>query len=326
METMLSTKRIVLGLLFGLSICLPTVAQTQPVDLRLDSGGRVHFIAFGDTRFTDPGDTGAANPEVRQKLVQAVADAHPNFVSLGGDIAYNGSDANDWKVYDSETAAWRKGHIHIYPALGNHDLQGDLKTCLANYFQRFPELRQSRYYSLRAGSVFMVTLDSSLDELSGPQGEWLKNEIDTVPADVDFLVIVLHHPPYTSSSPSLAGGHSARPAEQALAKYLEERQGRMRARIVVFAGHVHNYERFEHGGVTYFVTGGGGAHPYAIKRKPSDQYRGGGVNYHYIDVHVDGGRMVATMIRLGLKKGSASWSRPDSVTIVAPAIGAARAN
>ena len=30
----------------------------------------------------------------------------------------------------------------------------------------------------------------------------------------------------------------------------------MRARIVVFSGHVHNYERHEHGGVTYFVDRG----------------------------------------------------------------------
>ena len=42
---------------------------------------------------------------------------------------------------------------------------------------------------------------------------------------------------------------------------LEERQAHARARIVVFSGHVHNYERHEHGGVTYFVSGGGGAPP-----------------------------------------------------------------
>jgi hypothetical protein len=40
---------------------------------------------------------------------------------------------------------------------------------------------------------------------------------------------------------------------------LEVRQSYTRARFAVFTGHVHNYERHEHGGVTYFVTGGGGA-------------------------------------------------------------------
>jgi len=38
------------------------------------------------------------------------------------------------------------------------------------------------------------------------------------------------------------------------------RRQRLRARIVVFSGHVHDYECHEHGGVSYFVIGGGEAH------------------------------------------------------------------
>ncbi len=59
------------------------------------------------------------------------------------------------------------------------------------------------------------------------------------------------------------GGHSARAREQALAKMLEERQLKTRPHFIVFSGHVHNYERYEHHGVTYIVTGGGGATPYS---------------------------------------------------------------
>lgn len=36
---------------------------------------------------------------------------------------------------------------------------------------------------------------------------------------------------------------------------LEQRQRNTRARFVVFSGHVHNYERHEHGGVTDSVPG-----------------------------------------------------------------------
>ena len=89
----------------------------------------------------------------------------------------------------------------------------------------------------------------------------------------------------------------------------------MRAHIVVFAGHVHNYERHEHGGVTYFVTGGGGAHAYPIERKPDDLFQSKEINYHYIDVKVEPGKMVAVMNRLELKNGVASWSQPDRVSI-----------
>jgi Icc-related predicted phosphoesterase len=296
-------------------------AQPQPAHIELKHGTRLHFIAYGDTRFTDPADTNAANPEARRELVKAIANAHPDFVTFGGDITYNGNDPNDWKVYDSETAIWRKKHIRIYPALGNHDLHGDLKVSLANYFERYPELDHSLYYSVSAGNVLMLTLDSALDETSGAQGDWLNHELNSVPAGVDFVIIVLHHPPYTSSSDEkkFGGGHSARPAEQALARLLEERQKNLRARLVVFAGHVHNYEHHEHGGVTYFVSGGGGAHAYPIERQATDLFRSKEINYHYIDVKVKSKKMVATMKRLELKNGVAAWTRPETVTIAAPA-------
>lgn len=298
---------------------LTPVAQ-QPADIQLSHDSRVHFIAYGDTRFTDPADTNASNPQVRRELVRAIANARPDFVTFGGDITYHGNDPNDWKVYDSETAIWRERHIRVYPALGNHDLQGSLNLSLANYFQRYPELGHSLYYSVSMGNMLMLTLDSGLDETSGDQGAWLKHKIDSVPESVDFVVIVLHHPPYTSSSDDkkFGGGHSARPAEQALAQFLEEHQKKMRARIVVFAGHVHNYERHEHGGVAYFVTGGGGAHAYPIERQPTDLFQSKEINYHYIDIKVEPGKMVATMNRLELKNGVATWIQPDTVTITTP--------
>jgi Icc-related predicted phosphoesterase len=299
---------------------LTLLAQTQPVELHPQISLPFRFVAYGDTRFTDPKNTDAANAVVRQTLIQAIADAHPAFISIGGDIAYKGGSANDWQIWDKETAVWRENKISIYPALGNHDLYGDEKVALANYFQRFPDLQNNRYYSVRAANTLLLMLDSSLGETSGPQGQWVAHELDTLPADVDFVCLVLHHPPYTDSSDQIfGGGHSARHSEQAMAQMLEERQTHTRARFVVIAGHVHNYERHEHGGVTYFVTGGGGAHPYLIRRKPGDPLLGKDVNYHYLLVEVDRGKMKVTMNRLELANGKATWSTPDSVQITTPA-------
>ncbi|MGB2602013.1 MAG: metallophosphoesterase, partial [Candidatus Sulfotelmatobacter sp.] len=179
----------------------------------------LRFVAYGDTRFHDPKDAEAANPAVRVALVQAIAEVNPAFICFTGDIVYNGYDANDWKVWDSETAIWREKKIPIYPALGNHDLHGDEKIALGNYFQRFPELKNSRYYSVRAANALILVLDSSLDEISGPQGQWLASKLDNIPSDVDFVFLMFHHPPYTSSSDAkmFGGGHSARSTEQHLA-------------------------------------------------------------------------------------------------------------
>jgi Icc-related predicted phosphoesterase len=304
---------------------LALMAQTQPAELQLQVSTPFHFVAYGDSRFHDPKDTEAANPPVRQALVQAIAQASPAFISFGGDIVYNGYDVNDWKVWDSETAAWRAKKIPVYPALGNHDLHGDEKIALDNYFQRFPDLKNSRYYSVRAANTLLLVLDSSLEETSGPQGQWLTQKLDHVPGDVDFIFLVLHHPPYTSSSDAkkFGGGHSARSQEQELAKTLEGRQPNLRARIVVFSGHVHNYERHQHGGVTYFVTGGAGAHAYPIERAPGDPFQSREVNYHYLLVEVDHQRLKVTMNRLDLANGKSAWTQPDAVEIALPAAASA---
>jgi len=299
-------------------------AQTQPVALDLKTSVPFHFVALGDTRFHDPADTKPANPEIRHALVAAIAQENPVFISIGGDIVLDGDNAKDWQVWDAETSLWRERKIPVYPAMGNHDLHGDLNTALANYFQRFPDIQKNRFYSTRVANSLMLVLDSNLDELSGPQGAWLTAQLDHLPADVDFVFFVFHHPPYTSSSDEkiYGGGRSARPTEQALAKMLEDRQQRTRARFIVFSGHVHNYERHKHGGVTYFVTGGGGAHPYLIPRAPDDLYKDMGVNYHYLLVGVDHTAAKITMHKVEIKDGSPVWSTPDSVTIRVPAAAA----
>ena len=298
---------------------------TEPVELQLQVTTPFHFVAYGDSRFHDPKDTEAANPPVRRELVQAIAQTNPAFVALTGDIVYNGYDKDDWRVWDSETAVWREKKMTVYPALGNHDLHGDERVALANYFERFPELKNSLYYSVRAANTLMLVLDSSLDETSGPQGQWLTRKLDHLPGDVDFVFIVFHHPPYTSSSDMkmFGGGHSARAKEKELARTLEARQQNLRARIVVFSGHVHNYERHEHGGVTYFVTGGAGAHAYPIERAKDDPFQSKEVNYHYLLVEVDRGSLKISMHRLDLTSGTAVWTQPDSVAISAPAAKAA---
>ena len=295
-------------------------AQVTPTDISVQVAAPFRFVAYGDARFHDPTDFQAANPPVRAALVRGVAAAHPAFICFTGDIIYRGSDTDDWKVFDRETTIWRDDKIPVFPALGNHEFYKDEKTALPNYFQRFPDLKNSRYYSVRAANTLILVLDSSLDEVSGPQGEWLKGKLDHVPAGVDFIFLMMHHPPYTSSDPGMFGeGHSARMPEKELAKLLEDQQPRTHARFVVFSGHVHNYERHEHGGVTYFVTGGAGAHAYPIQRAPTDLYQSKEINYHYLLVEVDHQQLSVTMNRLQLINGKEIWTQPDSIKIALPA-------
>lgn len=320
------------AILITTSCTKQSIGQASTTDLQLKVSVPFRFVAYGDSRFHDPADTDAANPPVRVALVQAVAAANPAFVCFTGDLVFNGDDADDWKVWDSETSVWREKNIPVYPTLGNHDIRKNEKIALGNYFQRFPDLKNSRYYSVRAANTLTLVLDSSLDEMSGLQGEWLARKLDNIPSDVDFVFLMLHHPPYTSSSDMkmLNGGHSARSQEKLLAKMLEARQEQARqqkARVhfIVFSGHVHNYERHEHGGVTYFVSGGGGAHAYPIDRAPDDPFQSKEINYHYLLVEVDHAQLKISMNRLELTNGKEVWTQPDFVKITIPEAAAAKA-
>jgi 3',5'-cyclic AMP phosphodiesterase CpdA len=231
------------------------------------------FVAYGDTRFTDPADHQHTDPERRRAIVKQIAADKPDFVVISGDIVYDGGVANDWKVFDQESAPWHEAGMRVFPALGNHDVRGG-EPALVSYFDRFPELKQRRWYSVRYGNTLLLIIDSDVEHGPGsPQGDWLKAELNRIPDDVDFVFLGMHHPPYTKSSEHhMGGGHAARPEEQDIAKMLEERQKTLHAKLIAIAGHVHNYERYEHGGVEYIVSGGGGATPYMIQRGPDDFY------------------------------------------------------
>jgi hypothetical protein len=130
---------------------------------------------------------------------------------------------------------------------------------------------------------------------------------------VDFVLVTLHHPPLTHSHDEMVGGgHSERPQEEQVASLLERCQRSMRARIIVLAGHVHNYERYERNGVTYLVSGGGGATPYMVQRSARDFYRDPGPTYHICNFTVDHGELRFHMLKLTLDGTEAKWAVRDS--------------
>ncbi len=84
MRTIITHCILIAATAFALS------AQTKPLELQAQVNLPFRFVAYGDIRFTDPQNTDASNPAVRKALVQAIADAHPAFISIGGDLVYGG--------------------------------------------------------------------------------------------------------------------------------------------------------------------------------------------------------------------------------------------
>lgn len=263
------------------------------------------LIAYGDMRFTDPSNHTDTNPIVRRSLVQRIAEEDPSVLLLSGDVPFHGGEANDYAVYEQEAARWRAAGVKVFPALGNHELYGCLESkCLENWWNAFPELRGRRWYSVRFGNAYIITLDSNLDLQPGSrQSKWVAKQLAQLPRGIDYIFVSLHHPPMADAILHDVS-HNVRPNEQALAQQLEAAAKRTRAKIIVIAGHIHAYERFERGGVEYLVSGGGGARPYPIDRSPQDLYQDNVFpNYHYVKFVSQGGSLHATMYRLDDKGG-----------------------
>ena len=277
------------------------------------------FVGYGDIRFTDTSDHRHSNPVARRAEIARIAREKPAFVVISGDLVMNGSDAEDWKVFDAETAELQEANIELVPALGNHDVRGAEEVALKNYFHRLPRLEGRRWYSARAANLLIFVLDSnSADGPGSQQWQWLEQGLAALPPDVDFVLVALHHPPLTHShNDALGGGHSVRPQEKELASLLEKYQHGMRARIIVLAGHVHNYERYKRNGVTYLVSGGGGATPYVVPRSADDFYRDAGPTYHICTFTLNHNELRFQMLKLSLSGRKANWAVRDSFVLEA---------
>jgi hypothetical protein len=278
------------------------------------------IVVYGDTRFTDPSNHEAADAGARQALVAKIADVHPDALIVTGDVPYRGTVVADYDEYRLETKAWRDEHLRVYPALGNHEFGGKGGgDPLANWWGAFPELKDRRWYSVALGTqVYLICLDSDADLTAGsPQRTWLEGQIEQLSKKVEFVFLALHHPPVADIQTIVEVSHNPRPNEIALREYLAKIAPKAHARFIVAAGHIHNYERAEVDGVTYLVSGGGGAHPYPVVRTPQDKYQSTDFpNFHYILFQLDKKQMKGTMFRLGFPVGAKpEWQARDSFSI-----------
>ena len=328
-------KLLCLAVLFsGLCACNPRAQEHGPGDESLTknllSGPGPTFtvpakeipahwslIAYGDMRFTDPTNESVTNPFARRALVAKIASEHPDALMLSGDVPYDGSNTDDYTVFHTETAAWRDAHLRVYPALGNHELHKDEIREPKNWWNTFPELKGRRWYSVEFANSYLIALDSDLPLTEGSrQKAWLLDQFQHLPAQTRFVFISLHHPPVADPIEDNSS-HDVRPNEHALAVTLEAQAKASKAQIIVVAGHIHNYQRFFENGVTYLVSGGGGAKPHPIARTPADLFQDKAFpNYHYVRFDFDGKQLNAVMYRLSDPKARpAVWEKKDSFVL-----------
>ncbi|MGA2882424.1 MAG: metallophosphoesterase [Bryobacteraceae bacterium] len=307
------TRLAVLLLAAPLAFAQPPTAATLPTDRLLSEAGPTFriaddqlpnpltLIAYGDQRFTDPANTRQTNPRIRQWLVNQIAKEHPAAVIMNGDVPLAGEVANDYTVFQAETKVWRDLQLHVFPTLGNHEFRGAPQAALENWWNAFPAMRNRRWYSAQVGSrIYLIALDSDTSLLPGSdQARWIEKQIDGLPASIDFVIVTLHHPPVADIQQHIEVDHNPRPNEIALRDFLSKAARSCHASFLVSAGHTHNYERNVVEGVTYLVSGGGGAPPYFVERTPEDLYKSILFpNYHYVKLTVEKDRLHGDMYRV----------------------------
>jgi hypothetical protein len=307
------------------------------------------FVAYGDMRFAENtsyvGKT-IANPTARQQVIDQITVEAPAFLVSTGDFVFRGFHAEDWTYFDKAIQPLRDRGTPIYPVIGNHEVgpfpnlwgpkvfkeienethENIAARGLKNYFKQFPAISQKRWYSVRYANCYFLILDSELadDPSNAAQDQWLKTQLGSIPADVDYVFVALHRPPYTALTDAV---HKPGPRLVALAKMLEAREPGRHAHITVIAGHVHNYERYRHNGVDYIVSGGGGAAQVKFTRAADDLYpqnplyvkndRADEDQYHYCVFTVDHAKLSFRMMKVVAKGSSVMFQPRDAFEIPA---------
>jgi len=204
----------------------------------------LRFAAYGDTR---------DGHDIHRKIVADVLSFQPALVLQTGDLVHHGSAADEWKIFDDITGEMRR-QVPYYPARGNHDVSTE-----GYYEQRVtqPTLSGNKlYYSFEKGNLHFVAVDT--EQKVGPeseQGSWLEADLAQAQAARRFIVPFFHRVVFS------IGPHAADPDVLARRPVLHSLFQRHGVRLV-FQGHDHVYYRTVRDGITYVVTGGGGAPLY----------------------------------------------------------------
>lgn len=283
-----------------------------------DPGAPLTLIVYGDTRFTRRDQV--ANAVARRALVARIASENPAAIVIGGDLVYEGSDPEDYQTYRTETAAWSQAGIPIFPALGNHEFQGcgeDVSPCLVNWWKAAAPsaVRSFRWYSVALGTKVLILVldsDSSLEPRS-EQRSWFEDQMTHLSSEAEFVFVVLHYPPVRDPIFPRAKD------EREIARYLSSNERSLHVRVVVVGSHIHNYERFRRGEVTYLVSGGGGAKPVPVIRLFGELSKlRTAVNFHYLRFRIENGNLRGTMVRFDPDGPlPTAWTEPDRFEIKA---------
>jgi predicted phosphodiesterase len=237
------------------------------------------FAAYGDTR---------TNHTAHVSVLRQMSLHQPRIILNSGDLVSRNTVAN-WDAYFADICdSTHVGQtIPIYASPGNHE-SGQMYYDNLFLPSNNPQKTEA-YHSFDYGNVHIISVNTEIDYKKGSeQYQWLEHDLQSPEAQsATFKIVFWHRPPYSSSN------HGSDMSARTTLCPLMESSGV----DIVFNGHDHVYERTKPiNGITYIVTGGGGAPLYDFKTENEwTAYKEKA--YHFCKLLVDNQVLSMFMIR-----------------------------
>ena len=212
------------------------VGAQAPIALP-NKAGSLKFAIFGDFGDETPGQFATATQ---------IAKTHAAFpfeiVVTTGDNLLGSERPQDFvNKFETPYKPLLDAGVTFHASLGNHDAQEQ------RYYKPF-NMNGKVYYSFKAPKQDVRFFMLQSNYMDPDQVKWIENELKT--SSEAWKIVVLHHPPYSSSATHGSSLSLRATLEPMFVKY---------GVSVVFSGHDHVYERVKpQQGITYFVVGSGG--------------------------------------------------------------------
>ena len=224
---------------YNFSVACEGVTKTGSFITAAPKGHGFKFVAYGDNR---------TQPKVHASVLAKMSEFKPDFVVQTGDQVANGDNEDQWAEF-WQIAGKALSETAYYPSLGNHERHG------APYFRYFEVPAE---YSFDYGDVHFVALDSNRPATEyDAQSAWLDKDL-AAHQNAKWRIVFFHHTVHTCVAMPDRRAQSAERAER-----LEPIFAKEHVQLVI-NGHDHDYQRHVAHGITYLVTGGGGAPLYDV--------------------------------------------------------------
>ncbi len=211
----------------------------------------VNFTVIGDSQ---------GNPAVWGRIAGLMFKETPQFILHAGDLVQYGPHKDDWVTEFFKPASKILGHVPLYPAIGNHEMNDP------KFYEYFHLAYDDAFYSVKKGNVRVIMVDTNKDLLPGSVN-YKKLESLLSETGEPWKIMVHHHPVFNSDMASYRSSLMAKPIQGdpniLHLKTLYDNYGV----DLVLAGHIHGYERthpvykdhIDPGeGTVHIITGGAG--------------------------------------------------------------------